>query len=147
FSNERAHKLADLLNSGSLPEKIKEIFSTSVGAQVGTHALQKTVTAALIGIMLIFLFMLLFYRFPGVIAVITLIAYMYLVLLVYNWMNATLTLAGIAAFILGVGMAVDANIITYERIKEELRSGKSTLSAFKAGNRHSFVTILDANLT
>jgi len=91
--------------------------------------------------------MLLYYRWPGVIAIITLVVFMYLTLLVLNWMHATLTLPGIAAFILTVGMAVDANIITYERIKEELRAGKTLLSAVRAGQRRSLSTIIDANLT
>ncbi|WP_371807182.1 MMPL family transporter [Halalkalibacter krulwichiae] len=109
--------------------------------------MQKTVYAGFIGVALIFIYMLFYYRFMGLIAVITLSTYIYLVLLVFNWMNAVLTLPGIAALILGVGMAVDANIITYERIKEEIRSGKSIMSAFKAGSRRSLSTILDANIT
>ncbi|HET7657160.1 MAG TPA: protein translocase subunit SecD [Bacillales bacterium] len=147
FKLEEAKKLAELLNAGSLPVQLKEIYSTSVGAEFGSHALKETVYAGAIAVALIFLFMLVFYRLPGVVAVIMLCAYMFLILLVYDWMNAVLTLAGIAAFVLGVGMAVDANVITYERIKEEIRSGKSILSAFKSGTRRSFVTILDANLT
>ncbi|HEU5138390.1 MAG TPA: protein translocase subunit SecD [Bacillales bacterium] len=146
-SLEEAKELAKLLNAGALPVDLKEIYSNSVGAQFGQNALQETLVAGAIGIALIFLFMMMYYRFPGIIAVITLCAYMYLVLIVYDWMNAVLTLSGIAAFVLGVGMAVDANVITYERLKEEIRSGKSILSAFKTGTRRSFVTILDANLT
>lgn len=147
FTVKRAHTLADLLNAGSLPVKMKEIYSTSVGAQFGQDSMQKTIFAGIIGIAAIFLFMLLFYRFGGFIAVITLIAYIYLVLAVFVGLKAVLTLPGIAALILGVGMAVDANVITLERIKEEIRSGKSILSAFRAGNRRSFGTIFDANLT
>ncbi len=144
---EEAQNLADLLNAGSLPVKLKEIYSTSVGAKFGQDSLDKTVVAGVVGIAFIFLFMILFYRVPGVIAVITLSAYIYLILLIFDWMDGVLTLPGIAALILGVGMAVDANIITYERIKEELRSGKSVMSAFKAGNKRSLSTILDANIT
>jgi SecD/SecF fusion protein len=147
FSLDEAKTLASLLNAGALPVKLKEVYSTSVGAELGQNALQTTVYAGAIGIALIFLFMLLYYRLPGSISIVALCAYMYLVLLVYDWMNAVLTVSGIAAFILGVGMAVDANVITYERVKEEIRSGKSILSAFKSGTRRSFVTILDANLT
>ncbi|MBM7660693.1 SecD/SecF fusion protein [Bacillus mesophilus] len=147
FTIEEAKELADLLNAGSLPVELKEMYSTSVGAQFGEQALQKTVFAGIIGILLVFVYMLMFYRFPGVIAVITLSVYIYLVLLVFDWMNGVLTLPGIAALILGVGMAVDANIITYERIKEELKTGKSVMSAYKAGNRRSLATILDANIT
>ena len=147
FTIQEAQELADLLNAGSLPVKLDEIYSTSVSAQFGETALQKTVFAGIVGISLVFLFMLVVYRLPGMVAVVTLSAYIFLVLLVFNWMNAVLTLPGIAALILGVGMAVDANIITYERIKEEIKLGKSTMSAFRAGNRNSLSTILDANIT
>ncbi|MCA0992798.1 protein translocase subunit SecD [Alkalihalobacillus hwajinpoensis] len=147
FQLEEAENLKELLNAGSLPVQLEEIYSTSVGAQFGEQSLDKTVIAGFIGVGLIFLFMLFYYRLPGVIAVITLTTYIYLILVVFNWMNAVLTLPGIAALILGVGMAVDANIITYERIKEEIRSGKSVMSAFKAGGRRSFTTIFDANIT
>ena len=91
--------------------------------------------------------MIVFYRMPGIVATITLIAYVYLLLLVQTLMHATLTLPGIAAFILGIGMAVDANIIMYERIKDELRSGKTILSAMRSGSKRSLSTILDANVT
>lgn len=87
------------------------------------------------------------YRFPGVIAAINLSVYIYLILLVFNLMNGVLTLQGIAALILGVGMAVDANIITFERIKEELREGKSIFASFKAGSKNSLRAIVDANIT
>ncbi|CAG9619464.1 protein translocase subunit SecDF [Sutcliffiella rhizosphaerae] len=147
FTVESAKELSDLLNAGSLPVELTEIYSTSVGAQFGETALQKTVFAGIVGIAIILLFMLVVYRLPGFVAVITLSAYIFLILLVFNLMNGVLTLPGIAALILGVGMAVDANIITYERIKEELKLGRSTMSAFRAGTRNSFSTILDANLT
>ncbi|MEH7384114.1 protein translocase subunit SecDF [Bacillus sp. JJ1521] len=147
FTVESANELASLLNAGALPVDLTEIYSTSVGAKFGEQALNKTVFAGAIGIFLVLLFMLVFYRFPGLIAAITLSIFVYLNLLVFDWMNAVLTLPGIAALILGVGMAVDANIITYERIKEEIRSGKSTLSAYRTGNKNSFLTIFDANIT
>ncbi|WP_226673227.1 protein translocase subunit SecDF [Rossellomorea aquimaris] len=147
FTVERAQNLASLLNAGALPVKLDEKYSTSVGAQFGQQALDKTVTAGIIGIAIIFLFMIAYYRFPGLIATITLSVYIYLILLIFDMMNGVLTLPGIAALILGVGMAVDANIITYERIKEEMRVGKPIRSAFQAGNKSSFLTILDANVT
>ncbi|WP_017755925.1 protein translocase subunit SecDF [Calidifontibacillus oryziterrae] len=147
FTIEEAKELADLLNAGSLPVELTEVFSTSVGAQFGEEALNKTIYASIVGIALIFIFMLFYYRFSGIIAVITLSIYIFIVLQVFDWMNAVLTLPGIAALVLGVGMAVDANILTYERIKEELRTGKSVMSAFRAGNQRSFTTILDSNLT
>ena len=139
--------MANILNAGALPVKLTEKYSTSVGAQFGQQALHDTVEAGIIGIAIVFLFMLLYYRLPGLIAVITLSVYVYITLQVFDWMQAVLTLPGIAALILGVGMAVDANIITYERIKEELKLGKSVRSAFRSGNRRSFATIFDANIT
>lgn len=147
FTLEEASTLASLLNAGALPVELNEIYSTSVGAQFGEQALDKTIVAGIIGILAIFVFMLVFYRFPGFIAVVTLTIYTFLTLLIFDWMNAVLTLPGIAALILGVGMAVDANVITYERIKEELRVGRNLKAAFKAGNSNSLATILDANLT
>ncbi|RWZ59970.1 protein translocase subunit SecDF [Halobacillus fulvus] len=147
FTVESAQNLADILNAGSLPANLEETYSTSVGAQFGEQAMNKTIVAGLIGIALIFIYMIAYYRFPGVIASVTLTVYIYLILLVFELMNGVLTLPGIAALILGVGMAVDANIITYERIKEEIKSGKTVLSAFKAGNKRSLATILDANIT
>ncbi|MEC1529672.1 protein translocase subunit SecDF [Bacillus spizizenii] len=147
FTAQEAKDLASILNAGALPVKLTEKYSTSVGAQFGQQALHETVFAGIVGIAIIFLFMLFYYRLPGFIAVITLSVYIYITLQVFDWMNAVLTLPGIAALILGVGMAVDANIITYERIKEELKLGKSVRSAFRSGNRRSFATILDANVT
>ncbi|XJZ26340.1 protein translocase subunit SecDF [Bacillota bacterium Lsc_1132] len=147
FTVKEAQTLAQLLNAGALPVKLKEVYSTSVGAKFGEQALKDTIMAGIIGIAIIYLFMLLYYRFPGFIAVISLSIYIYLILLVFDWMNGVLTLPGIAAIILGVGMAVDANIITYERIKEELKVGKSVKSAFQAGEKNAFTSILDSNLT
>ena len=114
FTLDEVRFLAEVLNAGALPVQLEEMFSTSVGAALGEQAMVKTVYAGFIGVALIFAYMLFYYRFMGVIAIITLSVYIYLVLVVFNWMNAVLTLPGIAALILGVGMAVDANIITYE---------------------------------
>jgi SecD/SecF fusion protein len=147
FTVDSAKNLADIINSGSLPVNMKEIFSTSVGAQFGEQALNQTVFAGIIGIAIIYLFMLVVYRFPGLISIINLSAYIFLVLVVFDLLNGVLTLPGIAALILGVGMAVDANVITFERIKEELREGKSLQAAFKAGTANSFRAILDSNIT
>lgn len=147
FTPDEAKQLASLLNAGSLPVNLKEIYSTSVGAQFGETALQQTILAGIIGVALIFLFMLFYYRLPGMIAIISLSLYIYITLLVFNGIHAVLTLQGIAALVLGVGIAVDANIITDERFKEELKIGKSVMAAYRAGNRHSFLTILDAHIT
>ncbi|MGE7647306.1 protein translocase subunit SecDF [Peribacillus frigoritolerans] len=147
FTLEEAKELAALLNAGALPVDLKEKYSTSVGAQFGAGALNDTVFAGIIGIALVFIFMLVYYRFPGFIAVVTLSIYLFLTLLVFDWMNAVLTLPGIAALVLGVGMAVDANIITYERIRDELKLGRSVKAAYKEGTKNSLATITDANLT
>src|SRR5690606_13290808 len=110
-------------------------------------ALDQTIVAAAVGISLVLLFMLVYYRLPGMVAVVTLSTYVYLILLVFEWIGGVLILPGIAAIMLGVGMAVDANIITYERIREEMRVGKSVQEAFKVGPRSSFSPIIDANIT
>lgn len=147
FTVEETQNLAGILNAGALPVKLEEIYSTSVGAQFGEQALEQTVKAAFIGVALILLFMVIYYRLPGVIALVTLTVYTYLILLVFEMIGGVLTLPGIAAIMLGVGMAVDANIITYERIREEIKIGKSVKDAFKAGAASSFSAILDANVT
>jgi len=147
FTVESAKRLADIINAGSLPVHMEEIYSTSVGAQFGEQALNKTVFAGFIGVSLIFIFMIAYYRFPGIVASVNLAIYIYLILLVFNLLNGVLTLPGIAALILGVGMAVDANVITFERFKEEITLGKSVKAAFKTGSQNSLRTILDANIT
>ncbi|WP_213422872.1 protein translocase subunit SecDF [Bhargavaea massiliensis] len=147
FTVDETKHLAGILNAGALPVNLEEIYSTSVGAQFGEQALDQTVIAAAIGIGLVLLFMLVYYRVAGFVALVTLSVYVYLVLLVFNLLNGVLTLPGIAALVLGVGMAVDANILTYERIREELRIGATVKDAFKAGAKSSFTAILDANIT
>ena len=147
FTVEETKSLSGILNAGALPVNLTEVYSTSVGAQFGEQALNKTILAGIVGISLIFIFMLFYYRLPGVVAVITLSVYVYLILLVFTRINGVLTLPGIAAIMLGVGMAVDANILTYERIREELRVGKSVKTSFMAGAKSSFTAILDANIT
>jgi len=147
FTAKEATNLKDLLNSGSLPVRMVEKYSTSVGAQFGQDSMKETIYAGALAVAAIMLFMLLFYRLGGLIADLTLIFYSVIVMAVFVGLQAVLTLPGIAAMILGVGMAVDANIITLERIKDELRGGKSILSAFKAGNQRALPTVVDANLT
>lgn len=144
---EEAQQLADLLNAGALPIKLKEVQSYSVDASLGASSLQRSLEAGLYALLLIFIFVIGYYRLPGLIAVVTLIAYGYLVLLVFSLLHVTLTLAGLAAFLLGIGMAVDANIIMNERIRDELRHGKSLAMSMRAGSQRSFLTIVDANLT
>lgn len=147
FSVDETKTLASILNSGSLPVKLTEIYSTSVGAQFGEKALTSTVFAGVVGVLIIFVFMLLYYRLPGIIAIVTLTVFTYLVLVVFNGINAVLTLPGIAAVVLGIGMAVDANILTAERIREELRVGHDAKDAFRLGSKQSLSAIVDAQLT
>nr|WP_084024412.1 protein translocase subunit SecD [Vulcanibacillus modesticaldus] len=144
---EEAQELADLLNAGALPLDLKELQSQSVGATLGMKALELTIKAGIIGAIFVLLFMIFYYRVPGIIASYALVVYVYLILVLFWLLHVTLTLPGIAALVLGVGMAIDANIITYERIKEELKSGKSLLSSVRAGSRRSLSTIIDANIT
>jgi preprotein translocase subunit SecD/SecD/SecF fusion protein len=146
-SAEAAQDLASLLNAGALPIKLSEVQSYAVDASLGEEALRDSLKAGAYAVLAIFIFCIGYYRLPGLIAVITLIAYGYLVLLVFDALNMTLTLPGLAAFILGIGIAVDANIIMNERIREELRNGRSIRSAVKTGSRRSFLTIIDAHVT
>src|SRR5690625_3205484 len=147
FTIESAKRLADIINAGSLPVNMEELYSTSVGAQFGEQALKQTVFAGFIGVSLIFIFIIATYRFPGMIASVNLAIYIYLILLIFELMNGVLSLHDALPIFLGVGMAVDANVITFERIKEEIRAGKSIKAAFKAGSKNALVTILDANIT
>ncbi|MGE7666204.1 protein translocase subunit SecDF [Ureibacillus composti] len=147
FTVQETKDFASVLNAGALPVKLTEIYSTSIGAQFGDQALKSTVFASIIGVILIFIFMLFYYRLPGFISIITLMVFTYLVLLLFNGINAVLTLPGIAALVLGIGMAVDANILTAERIREELRTGKSVKEAYHLGSKQSLSAIVDAQLT
>ncbi|MNO24087.1 bifunctional preprotein translocase subunit SecD/SecF [compost metagenome] len=142
-----AKELRDQINLGALPLKLTEKYSQSVGATLGKQSLKETIEAGLIASVLIMIFMVVMYRVPGLFAGFALIVHTWLLILVFVWADFTLTLPGVAAFILGVGMAVDANIITNERIREEIRSGKSIMSAVKAGGKHSFRTVMDSNIT
>ncbi|MGG6313588.1 protein translocase subunit SecD [Paenibacillus macerans] len=144
---DKAKELRDQINLGALPLKLTEKYSQSVGATLGKQSLDQTIKAGLIGSLFILLFMIGMYRIPGLIAAFTLIVHTWLLILVFVWADFTLTLPGIAAFILGIGMAVDANIITNERIHEEMRTGKSIMSAVRAGDKHSLRTVLDSQIT
>lgn len=144
---QSAIDMAKLLNAGAFPLELHEVSSTSVGPTLGQSALHATLLAAGLAIVLIFLFMIALYRLPGLIAVVALIAYSYVLIAVFAGLPVVLTLTGLAALVLGIGMAVDANIITYERIKDELRNGKSLQSAVIAGQRKAIRTILDSNVT
>lgn len=144
---EEANRQANIINSGALPVTLKTVSAKTVGPTLGATSLPKSVKAGVVGIALIFIFMLLYYRMPGIIADIALVLYIILVLLVFIGIDATLTLSGIAGFLLTVGMAVDANVLIFERIKEELKCGKSIKSSVDAGFNRALSSILDSNIT
>ncbi len=146
-SYQSANQLAQLINAGALPFPIHQLSSTSVGPTLGQAALHATLFAGEIAVAVIFIFMIVMYRLPGLIADIALLAYSYVLIAVFAGLQVTLTLTGLAALVLGIGMAVDANIITYERIKDELRNGRSLQSSVIAGQRKAIRTILDSNMT
>lgn len=147
FTEAEARELADLISSGSLPVKMTEISSNVVSADYGLGALASTSFAGIVGIALVFAFMILIYRLPGIIASVMLTVYIFAVFAIYSAMGAVFTLPGIAALVLGVGMTVDANIITFERIRDELYKGRSLQKAVKEGQNLSFSTIFDAQFT
>lgn len=147
FTTEEVQNLVELINSGSLPTKLTEISSRTVNASFGENALNKTFFAGIVGILIIIALMILKYGFSGFIASAGLVVYTLLVFLVFWLIGGVLTLPGIAAVILGIGMAVDANVINFARIRDELKAGKSFKSAYKSGNSHSLGTIVDANIT
>lgn len=144
---EEAEHLAILLRSGSLPVKIEVLENRTVGPTLGQDSKDKSIKAFGIGIAGIFVFMLLFYRLAGIVADVALLLYVMLLLLVMRYLGATLTLPGIAGIILSVGMAVDANVLIFERFKEEVKRGKTLRSAMDSGFGRAIVTILDSNLT
>lgn len=148
FTYEQAARLTQQIQSGAIPIEMEEIEVRSVSATLGDEAMETSLTAALIGIGIILLFMALYYRLPGLIADLALIIYMILVLFCLATIpGVQLTLPGIAGIILSIGMAVDANVIIFERMREELRSGKSPRTSVKAGFSRAFSAILDSNVT
>jgi preprotein translocase subunit SecD len=142
-----AKELADTIRAGALPFKLESKEVNSISPTLGENALKVTLNAGIVAFILIFFFMLLVYRLPGIIANIALIAHTALVVLFFAWMNLTLTLPGIAGIILSIGMAVDANVIIFERIKDELRMGRTLRAAIDVGFHKAFSAVLDANVT
>ena len=147
FKYEEAKKMVDLLNAGALPVPAKIIEENTVGPTLGADSIAKSKVAGVVGLALVAIFMLFLYRVPGVIANIALGIYAIIVFAIFKIIPVTLTLAGIAGFILSIGMAVDANILIFERTKEELRSGKRLLTAVKTGFDRAFTSIFDSNMT
>ena len=147
FSAKEMNSLITVLNYGSLPFPLKEESSTEIGATLAGFSLDRILFAGLIAILLVFLFMLVYYRLPGLVACLALVYYGLLVLAIFRVIPVTLTLAGIAGFVLSIGMAVDANVLIFERMKEELRSGKTLNSAMEAGFNRAWNSILDSNVS
>ncbi|HHX23286.1 MAG TPA: protein translocase subunit SecD [Thermoanaerobacterales bacterium] len=147
YSIEQAAELAGLIRAGALPVDLEQRQIMTIGPTLGADSLSKSLNAGVIGIAAVLVFMLLYYRLPGLVADIALIIYIMLVLLIFASIGATLTLPGIAGFILSIGMAVDANVLIFERFKEELRMGKSLRAAADSGFHRALTTILDSNIT
>lgn len=147
-ATEEAKNLASVIRSGSLPVKLKIAQARTIGASLGADAKPTSLKAAIIGIILVMLFMLLYYRLPGFIADLGLTVYIMLTLLVYIFViKATLSLPAIAGLLLSVGIAVDANVLMFERLREELRNGKSLKSAMDLGYHRALPSIIDSNIT
>ena len=144
---EDANHLAILLRSGSLPVKLEVIENRTVGPTLGQDSKEASQKAFLIGVAGVFVFMLVFYRLSGLVADIALLLYTMLLLLLMRYLNATLTLPGMAGIILSIGMAVDANVLIFERFKEEIRNGRSLRKAMDSGFSRAMTTILDSNIT
>lgn len=142
-----AKRTAGIIKSGALPVPVKTASVNVVGPTLGASAMPQSILAGEVGVGIVFLFMLLYYRVPGLIANIALVLYMVLLLGLFSAIGATLTLSGIAGFLLTVGMAVDANVLIIERTKEELKSGKSPKTAIAAGFHRAMSSILDSNIT
>ena len=147
FSIQEAKLLAQRLNAGALPVPITLIAQQSVGPTLGQDSINSSLKAAMYGLLLVALFMILFYRFAGLIAVVTLGLYVAISLAIFKLLPVTLTLSGIAGFILSVGMAVDANVLIFERLKEELAFGKTLRNALEESFVRAWPSIRDGNLT
>ncbi|MEW6573905.1 MAG: protein translocase subunit SecD [Bacillota bacterium] len=144
---EDAHEIAVLLQSGALPVKLDILEKRTVGPTLGADSLDKSLKAGAIGVLAILLFMIAYYRVPGLVANFSLVVYALLVLFIFTAFKVTMTLPGIAGYILSLAVAVDANIIIFERLKEELRAGKTLRAGIDDGFKRAFVAIFDANLT
>lgn len=147
FDLQAAKNLEIQLNAGALPVPITLISQNNIGATLGTEAVQKSVVAGLLGLLLVMLFMIIYYRLPGFLASLALIYYALVSMAIFIAIPITLTLPGIAGFILSIGMAIDANILIFERMKEELRSGSPLISAIDTGFNRAWTSIRDSNFS
>lgn len=147
FTIEESKELAGRLNAGALPVPIKLLSQQNIGPSLGQASLRQSILAGIIGFFAIGMFMIIYYRIHGLFAILALLIYIFLSLTVFKLLNVTLTLAGIAGFILSVGMAVDANILIFERIKEEFRAGKPVEKSLEEGFRRAWNAIRDSNIS
>ncbi len=147
FTADSARQLADQISAGSLPAEIATISSTEVSASLGADTIRKSLIAGAVGLLIVVLFMIGYYRFPGLIASSALLCYAAIVLALYKLVPVTVTLAGLAGFVLSVGMAVDANVLIFERTRDELRHGKGTATAVEMGFRRAWPAIRDSNVS
>ncbi len=147
FTAETANELAVQLRGGSLPFPVEVVENRTVGATLGRDSIRRSIIAAVAGLLLVLIFMAVYYRLPGILADLALGIYTLLTLACYSLIGVTLTLPGIAGFILSIGMAVDANVLIFERTREELRSGKTLYSGVESGFYRAFSSILDSNVT
>ena len=147
FSVDEAKTLTNRLNSGALPVPISLVSQQTIGASLGSASLHDSLKAGLYGLLLVAIFMIVFYRLPGLVAVLALLVYTLIVLAFYKMVPVTLTLAGIAGFILSLGMAVDANILIFARMKEELTAGRSISQSVHEGFRRAWLSIRDGHMT
>jgi protein-export membrane protein SecD len=147
FTPEETANLAVVLRSGALPAKLTIVEERTVGPSLGSDSIRAGVLAAIVGLIGVLIFMVLVYHLFGIFANVALIVNLVILLAIMSFMGFTLTLPGIAGIVLTMGMAVDSNVLVYERIREEWRGGRSALSAIETGFKQAFVTILDANLT
>jgi len=147
FTQDSANALAIQLRYGSLPIPVKVVESQTVGATLGADSIHRSLFAGIIGLLAVILFMLLYYRLPGFIADLALISYAFISLMLFKLIPVVLSLPGIAGFILGIGMAVDANILIFERLKEELRAGRTLRQAIDLGWSRAWPSIRDANIS
>ena len=146
FSPEEANAFAIQLRYGSLPIPLKIVETRIIGPTLGADSLNKSLVAGLIGMTIVALFMIIYYRLPGIVAVISILIYATVTFAVFKWFHFTLTLAGIAGFLLSTGAALDANILIFERLKEELRNGKTLAQAVDQGWTRAWSSIRDSNL-
>jgi preprotein translocase subunit SecD len=147
FTLEEARSLSIQLKYGALPVPLKVVSNRTIGASLGKDSVQKSITAGLIGLAVVLAFMLFYYRLPGLLASLALVLYALLNMMIFKLVPVTLTLPGVAGFLLSTGMAVDANVLIFERMKEELRAGRSLSSSVKAGFERAWTSIRDSNLS